>query len=496
MKEVLPGRAPWAAVVCWVFCFVLLGAGTLHAQAAPLGPEGLDGGRFVGSARVTPKSDTLRAFRGAFSAGYAHTESVLGTDDHHERIFSEFAAAWARLSWLQLGLKLDGRYDLHRSATLGNDSGFAGSTELMTRHAFEVSSKVSLAAQTRFRFPGATDTKLGFSGVSSELSGLASWKAWEGGELSGVLGYRFDRSAHALKDPDALSQADRLGASVSRYDAVLVGAMMSAQLERFTVVGEWSWDVNVGAGSPTPGESPMRLRAALQTVVGDRWVPGGEIGVTLSSRPQFDDLVRIEPRFWAAFTLGILLGKKPEVAREPESLGAAIEGEPKPAAKGELVVLVTDADAPMAGAAVTITMGEETLSGETDESGRARFRVVRGEPLKIDVAAQGCRPSSQEVVLEQAHLELPVAVERSLPEGEIKGKVRSLRGGPLKAQIEILTTGQVIQTADDGTFLIDVPPGDYRLRISAEGHEPQERSAQVERLGVTILVVDLRRTRK
>ncbi|MFT3928304.1 MAG: carboxypeptidase-like regulatory domain-containing protein [Myxococcales bacterium] len=496
MKEVLPGRALWAVAVCWVFGFVLLGAGSLHAQAAPLGPEGLDGGRFVGSARLTPKSDTLRAFRGAFSLGYAHTEAVLGTDDHHERIFSEFAGAFARLNWLQLALKLDGRYDIHRSKSLGNDSGFAGSTELTTRHAFAVGSKFSLAGQTRFRFPGANATKLGFSGVSSELSALASWAAWEGGELSGVFGYRFDRSAHALKNPDTLSQADQLGASVSRYNAVLAGAMLTAQLRRFTVVGEWSWDVNVGAGAPTPMQSPMRLRGALQTVVGERWVPGAEIGFGLSSRPQFNDLIRIEPRFWAAFTLGILLGKKPAPEPTEQPLDRATEEQPKVAAKGELVVLVTDADAPMAGAAVTVTMGEETLSAETDAGGRARFRVVRGEALDIEVTAQGCKPASQRVVLEQAHLELPVPVERSLPEGEIKGKVRSLRGGPLKAQVEILTTGQVLQTADDGTFLIDVPPGDYRLRISAEGHETQERSAQVERLGVTILVVDLRRTRK
>ena len=56
--------------------------------------------------------------------------------------------------------------------------------------------------------------------------------------------------------------------------------MFTAQLERFTVVGEWSWDVNIGSGAPSPMESPMRLRGALQTVVGERWVPGGEIGVT------------------------------------------------------------------------------------------------------------------------------------------------------------------------------------------------------------------------
>ncbi len=495
MKEVLPGRALWAAAVCWILGLVLVGARAAHAQATPLGPEALDGGRFVGSARVIPQSDTLRAFRGAFSLGYAHTESVLAKDDKHTRVFSEFAGAYAQIPWMQLALKLDGRYDLHRSKSLGNDKGFAGSTELMTRHAFALNETFSLAGQTRFRFPGANAAKLGFSGVTTELSALASWAAWEGGELSGLFGYRFDRSARALSNPDSLSLADRLGASVSRYDAVLVGAMFTAQLERLTVVGEWSWDVNLGTGAPAPMQSPMRLRGALQTVVGDRFVPGAELGVTLSSRPTFDDLVRVEPRFWAAVTVGFLLGKKPEPARSLEELPAT-SSQPVRTTQGELVVLVTEAGAPLTAAAVTVTMGDEILSRETDATGRARFRVLRDAPLSVSVTAQGYKPTEQNTVLDQPHLEFPIAVERSLPEGEIKGKVRSLRGGPLKAQVEILNTGAVIQTNDDGTFLIDVPPGDYRLRISANGHETQERNAQVERLGVTILVVDLRRTKK
>jgi hypothetical protein len=481
---------------CWLLGLALLGARPVYAQVAPIGSEGLDGGRYVGSARISAKQDTLRAWRAAAAFGYGHTGDVLHADDHHERVFGELAAAWAQFSWLQLALKLDGRYDAHGSPTLGSDSGLAGSTQLTTRHAFAISPKLALAAQSRFTFPAASTMKRGFSGVSPELSGLLSYAAWRGGEISGLVGYRFDRSSKALSNPGSLSEADRLGASVSRFDAVLLGAMATAQLDRFTLLGEWSWDVNVGSRAPSPGQSPMRLRAALQTVVGERWVPGGEIGLTLSARPPLDDVVRIEPRFWVAATLGILLGKKPPPAPAPR-----VQEVPKAAAprvlKGELVVLVSDVNAPIAGAAVTVAMGSETLSSESDASGRARFRVLRGEPLQVSVSAQGCKPAAdRSVVLEDSSLELPVTLERALPEGEIKGRVRSLRGGPLKARVEILTTGAVIETADDGTFLIDVPPGDYRLRISADGHESQERNAQVERLGVTILVVDLRRTPK
>jgi hypothetical protein len=48
----------------------------------------------------------------------------------------------------------------------------------------------------------------------------------------------------------------------------------------------------------------------------------------------------------------------------------------------------------------------------------------------------------------------------------------------------------------EGQFVIRIAPGDYTLRISADGYESQERPAQVEPSGVTIIVVDMKRARK
>lgn len=491
MSEVLRGWALWVVAAC-VLLAALAPAPSSHAQAAALGSEGLRGGRYVGSA--LPAEGAVRAV-GAF--GVAHTEDVLKAHDRHERMLAELGAAFIARPWMQLAARLEGRYDLHRSEVHGKDHGLAGSTDILTRHAFQLSPDFALAAQLRARFPAASTAKRGLSATTTELSALASHTLFGDGEISGTLGYRFDRSAHALEDARSVSAADRLAASTSRFDALLIGALLAAPVGPTTLIGEWSWDVNVGSRAPDPFHSPMRLRAAVQSKVGDYLVPGFEIGVNLTGRPALGEGARIEPRVWALLSLGVVFDRR---SRTPEPDAKAL---PAPAQTqeegrlGELLVQVSDPEkSPLAGAHVTIRSEHGTQRATTDASGRAGLRVVRGEPLELTIEAEGFHSASQTLSLDEPELVLALSLERSLPEGEIKGRVRSLRGGPLKAKIEILETGRVVETESDGTFRIDVPPGDYRVRITAEGHEPQERSAQVERLGVTILVVDLRRSRK
>ena len=48
---------------------------------------------------------------------------------------------------------------------------------------------------------------------------------------------------------------------------------------------------------------------------------------------------------------------------------------------------------------------------------------------------------------------------------------------------------------DAGEFEVEVPPGAYEVVIEADGHESQRRRVTVEQLGVTVLNVDLRRSR-
>jgi hypothetical protein len=73
--------------------------------------------------------------------------------------------------------------------------------------------------------------------------------------------------------------------------------------------------------------------------------------------------------------------------------------------------------------------------------------------------------------------------------------VRRFDGKPILARIVISTLKIDQKTRPDGTFEIDVPPGDYSVVVSAERFSRQTRTAHVERRGVAILIVELEPSR-
>lgn len=116
------------------------------------------------------------------------------------------------------------------------------------------------------------------------------------------------------------------------------------------------------------------------------------------------------------------------------------------------------------------------------------------EPRTSKATAPATAPSV-EVEAAPTH-PAPEAPAPELPAGQIRGRVRSLRGAPIKAQIEVMPLRQSAETDARGAFAIDVPPGHYTVVVRAERFETQERPADVEQNGVTILVLDLRKQRR
>jgi hypothetical protein len=458
----------------------------------PLQVNGLRGGRYVGSAGAISSAP-----RAVLGAGYAYTEGVLDGSDSHQRLFSELAAAYAPWSLLQLSLGVEARYDKHRSDLTGSDSGGAFGTKLATRHAYALSEKLSLAARSAVHFPASASASRGFRAASPELGAIGSYLFARAYELSLDLGYRFDRSQRSVRDPGALSAADRLGASLSRYDAALLGALLAMPVGPITASAEWSWDVALGSGAPSALASPMRVRLAAQTRLAERYVPGVEVGLSPSARPSLDRLARIEPRLWVALSFGVVF----EPARAAPALSLTEPVAP-PSAEGlepallELHVL-DPAGAPVAQARVDVTFGTDAQALVTNAEGIAECPLAAAQKHDLEVRGEGFEPQRSEVYGAPGRQVLTLTLARKLPEGEIKGTVRSLRGGKLaSAHITVEPLGKSFDTDEKGDFLIVVPPGKYTLQITAPGFEPQERNAQVELLGVTILVVDLRRAPK
>ncbi|HEX5659243.1 MAG TPA: carboxypeptidase regulatory-like domain-containing protein [Polyangiales bacterium] len=458
--------------------------------------QGLRGGRYVGSA--APVGSDPRAILGL---GYAYTESVLGGTDKHQRVFGEAAAAWAPWQYLQLSLGFDARYDKHSAPS---DSGAALGTQIATRHAYQLDDHWAFGARTAFRFPPATDVGHGFKAVSPELGAIATYLFEPAQELSLNLGYRIDRSQEVVDQPLRLSPGDRLAAQISAYDALLLGVLYAMPIGPVTASAEWSWDVATGSGAPSAMDSPMRIRLAAQLKLKERFLPGIELGVSPSGRPDLGTgnsstgtpLARVEPRMWFALTCGIRFARaKAEQATAQPEQPVVVDAKGEPAL---VEVKVLDPNgAPVNGAQVQLAVEGERKEARTDAEGVAELELRPTLEHTLSVTAEGFQQQSVMVQGTAGRQTVNVSLARVLPEGEIKGNVRSLRGGqPVKARITLAPLGTIVNTDDKGNFVVDVPPGQYTLEIEAQGYEPQTRAAQVERLGVTIIVVDLRRAPK
>jgi hypothetical protein len=458
--------------------------------------EGLRGGRYVGSAAAV---DTRP--RAILGLGYAYTEDVLKLDDSHQRVFGAAAAAWAPWQWLQLSLGFDARYDKHSfgdSSVKSSDSGGALGTRIATRHTFQLNDRFAVGARTAVRFPPATPKSRGFQSASPEFGAIASYLFDAQRELTVNVGYRIDRSKHSVKNQDLLLPGDHLAAQISDYDALLLGLLYAMPIGPVTASAEWSWDVATGSGAPSAIDSPMRIRLAAQMKLKERFLPGVELGVSPSGRPSnfFTAHARVEPRMWFALTCGFDLGRAKPDAPPPEAEPSVVERvKPEPAV---LEVKVLDpTGAPVNGAAVQLAVEGERKEASTNADGTTELELRNDLEHTLSVSAEGFQPHSVMVQGTPGRQTVSVSLERVLPEGEIKGNVRSLRGGqPVKARITIAPLGTVVNTDDKGNFVAPVPPGQYSLQIEAQGYEPQTRAAQVERLGVTIIMVDLRRAAK
>lgn len=466
-------------------CLLLLADVTV-AQV-PLEVNGLRGGRHVGSA--LPVAPAVRISAGV---GYAHTEGVLDAADRHHRAGVELAAAYTPWPALQLSLALAGRHDVHRGAA-GDDRGSALSAALTTRHAVALTRGLALAGQARLHFPAAASARRGLSALSPELALLLSSALPRGVEASLLAGYRIDRSLRGLRDPDALSAADLLAASVSRYDAALLGALLALSVGPLTTTLEWSWDLFVGAGAPAPGASPLRIRLGAQLPFRARYVASAELGVSPSARPDLRAThARIEPRAWASLALGVLFTKRSPAPTPPPA--PVLQPAPPPAPEPvQLEVRVVDpTSAPIAGARVALAGAGEQA---TDADGVAMLDAAAGAMVQLTVHHPRFEARTLAVHAQAGRQAVGVTLEPSLPDGEIKGKVRSLRSGrAVSARIAVEPLALTLETDAGGQFAIPVPPGEYTLEIVAPGHEPQRRTAKVEHRGVTILVVDLRRS--
>jgi hypothetical protein len=200
-------------------------------------------------------------FAAAATAGYGFTESVLGEGDVNQRLFASAAASFRANEWFALAVRFDGRYDWHRHVSTGDTSGWIGEPNLAFRVSPKTPGELQVGAEASVGFPGEQVPSIALAATSPELSLFATYAPVATHvAIASLLGFRLDRGAKAITDPDRLTRAQRLSIGASDTNALLFGLGVAGRIaNRWEALGEWTWDLRIPASGIPALESPMRL---------------------------------------------------------------------------------------------------------------------------------------------------------------------------------------------------------------------------------------------
>jgi hypothetical protein len=443
----------------------------------------------------------------ATAAGYAWTEDVLHVGDSHHRAYGSLAASVQATPFLAAALRLDGRYDW--SSGPQSTSGWVGDPRLEFRAGMPIGSAFRFGGQLGVWFPGNDAPSWVPGSTTPDGSVLASYHRPDSPiTLASRVGFRWDNSAKSAPDADRLPLSDRLSLGLNQASAILVGLGISvAVAPRFEILADATWDLLVGNGSPGALESPIVLSVGARYTL-DRagcWQLEAVATASPSERPEVAvglPLVDIEPRVGGFVGLVV----RPPVARPvsvplPPPPPPPQVSEPLAAPPPERTVLrgqvvSEDGKNPVAFARVTVQSGNGSPKEvRSDERGHFEIDDLDVGPASVEVVADGFASATRTVTLSASPSELEVSIARALPSGQVRGLVRDFGGKPVAARIRIEPVGADVILDPDGTFQANVAPGTYEVIIHADGYVDQKRRVVVERDGVTMLNVELRRGR-
>jgi hypothetical protein len=443
-----------------------------------------------GGARLAAAGPLTPGLAFALHAGYGYRGETLGTDDRHHRSALEVGASFRPTRWLAFAGRFSGRYDAHRGG--GRDSGWVGDPRLAVRLSGRLGD-LDLGAQLGVWLPGAEAPSVVLEAITPEALALATLGADRPLAVSMHLGGRLDRSARSIESPELLSPQDRMALGVSEAPTALAALGVRWRSAAGELFAEVSWDAMFGDRAPPLAASPLRAGLGVRRPLGAGLELGLRVEALLSRTPSIDPmepLAPVEPRISGMIGL---TWRAPRAAAGPVVVVQPIEPvePPKPEPAG-LAVRVESSGAPVAGAAVTLSIAGGSHTATTGDDGVARFAGLPAGPAEVAVAAPAMRPGRGAASLVAgASAEVAIELERSLPPGQLRGVVRSSRGKPLAARLTIEPGGAEVASDARGDFQLDLPPGEYDVTITAQGFSPQTRKVRIDQDGVTILNVDM-----
>jgi hypothetical protein len=414
-------------------------------------------------------------FAGFF--GYGYTEGIFGDEDRHHRIPMALSVSYRPLSWLALGYTHEIRYDRQQGGADDGDDGWVLEPRIRLRGGWVSSFGLRLGAEVDLWLPASDSQAAMGAGASFDATALF---AYQPGELpliiAGQAGFRLDRSAVGASNADALSLADRLTLGVSDSNALLVGLGVTWLLGPVELLGEWTWDVNLGDEAPDVGESPMRatLGARLWPVAGLQVSLIAD--VALSGRPpvaQGAPLVAVEPRFTVTAGLTYRIGFTERVEAAPPRRRESLRG-----------LVVAPDGTPLAGAAVHLEGPREPAQRETDAQGRFELELPRRGELTLRVQAEGFE-SHQETLTVAEVGEAARRIELTPLPAALQGRATMADGTPVGDAAVQVTIGELQRegvTDAEGRFVVEeLPAGSAEVVLQATGFRTSTTGVQLER---------------
>jgi hypothetical protein len=435
------------------------------------------------------------------SIGYGYTEQVLDAADAHHRTEAQLAASYQPHEAIALAGRFDARLDTHTSDA-GGDEGIVTQSWLSGRLNLPASSVLRVGADVALRFPGASEPGRSITSVSPEARALITFSPVEQRtSLSAVLGFRLDRSRHGMAEPERLSLDDRVGLGASDANAVLLGIGAVHRLGAFALLGEWTWDLQVGERAASALESPMRIAA------GARWFLSRTVhlqllaGVSPSARPAIaasEPLYPIEPRVFGALGIGLRFGAAPQVKVAPRAepvVKPLPPPEPAPPTARRVSGRVIDSasHAPLAGAVIAIASG---MSVVTDGTGLFQLENMPLDFIELRVRAEGFKEAVVPVGAGAGQADdLEIELEPDQTTASIRGTVSNFQGRLVAGRVVVQPGNHSAVLDADGSFELELPAGEYTVLIAAPGYDSQERVVRVAPGDVAVIVVQLQADR-
>ena len=472
---------------------------------ARVGYGAMPGGLHAATPEILP-AGTVEV---AALSGYGYRKGLLASGHTFSRAIGDIAAAYAPIPNLMFGLSLDGRYDRHSGFSARSDDNYVGDPHVLVRVGKPLG-KITVGGQLGVWLPGKDAPSVAASAISFDARGLLAIDAGFG-VLTLDAGFRVDNSAKSVDELDMLSLEDRVSLGVSDFNAVLAGASLRIPAgHRAYVALEGSTDVFVGENAPGPiiRGGVVAGVAVSETVTVVAFIEAAKVpGLDTSDvMARTIALVPYEPAITGGLGIQARFGGPRRVATSQ-----IVKNErPVPVVVVETAdvrgTVVDDAGKPVVGVRVAVKLKNNTGTAITDDKGVYAIvglpigKTVDGKTELDDTGAEvsaeveNKKPGSATLTLVKgANTVARIALDPMLPPGQLRAVIINVATSrPVAGASVTIDPGGVTATSGpDGKFTVDLPPGQYKITVTARGLAQQQLDVNIQQNGVAIKNIDM-----